>query len=113
MFTDFFFFFIIEADRYRQRRRVGGIPFLAFLDGILHIFLAQLEIDKFKAQRTAVVRNGRDVVKSFLQALTQKPLIGILLDFKEIRHLQNLFLSCITHTHNLGAGCRTYSVFFH
>ena len=50
MFTDFFFFFIIEAYRYRQRRRVGGVPLLAFLDGILHVLFAQIKVDKFKTQ---------------------------------------------------------------
>ena len=113
MLADFFFFFIVQTDSYRQRSRISGIPLLAFLNRILDIVLAQLKSHEFQLQGTAVIRNGRDIVKRFLKPLVKEPLIGVLLDFNQVGHLQNLFLSCIRHTHNLSIGYRTYSVFLH
>ena len=113
MLTDFFFFLIVEADSNRQRRCIGSIPFLAFLNRIFNIVLAQLKVHKFKAKGTAVICDRRDIIKNLFQSLVKKPLIGILLDFDQIGHLQNLFLPCVTHTHHLGAGSWTYSVFLH
>lgn len=71
------------------------------------------KIFKLKAQGTAVVGNGRDIIKSFLQSFVKKPLIRILLYLKQIGHLQDLFLPRIAHAHNLGTGNWTYSVFLH
>ncbi len=113
MFTDLFFFFIIEAHCHGQGRRIGSIPLLALLNRIFYIILAQLKIHKLKAQGTAVVGNGRDIIKSFLQSFVKKPLIRILLYLKQIGHLQDLFLPRIAHAHNLGTGNWTYSVFLH
>ena len=62
---------------------------------------------------SAVIRNRRNIVKYFLQAFIQEPLIGVLLNFNQVRHFQNLFLSCIGHT-RISAGCSlTDPVFFH
>ena len=113
MFTNLFFLFIVQTNCHGQRRRVGSISLLAFFNRIFHIVPAQLKVHKLQTQGSAVVSNGRDIVKDLFQAFVQKPLIGVLLDLDQIRHFQNLFLSCITHTFNLGTGNRTYSVFFH
>ncbi len=113
MFADLFLLLVIQADCHRQRGRIGGISLLAFLNRIFHVVSAQFKVDKFKAQGTAVICNRGDIVESLPQTLVKKPLIGILLDFNQVGHLQNLFLPCITHTRNFGTGNWTYSVFLH
>ena len=113
MFVDLVCLFIMKADLHFQRSCVCGVPLLTLGDGILHIVSAQCEIHEFQAQLTAVIRDRRDIRKYFFQALVQKPLIGVLLDFDQIRHFQYLFLPRVTHTHAFSSLDRTYSVFLH
>ena len=47
---------------------------------------------------TTVVCDWRNVFKNFLQALLQEPIVGIFLNFNEIRHLKNFLLTGIAHT---------------
>ncbi len=97
MLVDLVCFFIVETNLYFQRSSISSISLFAFLDGSFHVFLAQSKINKFQAQMTAVVGNRGNVIKYFVQPFIQKPLVGIFLDFNQIRHLKNFFLSGIAH----------------
>ncbi len=68
---------------------------------------------ELKAQRIAVIGDRRDIVEHFLESLIQKPPVGILLNFYQIRHFQNFLLSRIAHTRDFGVTGRTDSVLFH
>ena len=113
MLADLLFFLIIKADSHRQGCRISSISFFTLFNRILHVIPAQLKIHEFQTKRAAVVGYGRDIVEGFPQPLVKEPLIGVFLDFDQIGHLQNLFLPCVAHTHDLGAGNRTYPVLFH
>ena len=93
MLADLIIFLIVKSHPDLQRCGVGGIPLRAFFNRILHIFFAQSKVHKFKTQFAAVVLNRGNIIKNFSESLIQKPLIGILLNLNQIRHLKNFFLT--------------------
>ena len=113
MLTDLVFFAVIEAHFNLQRSLVCCIPLFAFLYGILYIVLAQLEVHEFQAELSAIILNRRYVIKSLFQPVCEEPLIGIFLHLNQIGHLQNLFLSLVSHSYTSSAADRTYPVFLH
>ena len=62
---------------------------------------------------TSKVRDGRDILEDLFQALIQEPLIGIFLDFDQVRHLKNFLLSRVAHPYAFTGRHRTYSAFLH
>ena len=62
---------------------------------------------------TAVIERYRRRESSVEEALIEEPLIRIPLDLNQVRHLQYLFLSRVTHTHAFSRLDWTYSVFLH
>ena len=104
---------IVKADLHLHRRRVGRVPLLALGDGILHIIAAQLEIDEIKAQMAGEVLDGENVVKDFPETVAEEPLIGILLDFDEIGHLENFLLFGEAHADAFPGLDLSHFAFFH
>ena len=105
--------FVVKPYLYLQRRSVGCVSFLALFDRILHVIFTKLEIHKLQTQLFTVVADRRDVIENFLQPLVQKPLIGVLLNLDEVRHLQYLFLPGVAHPETVAVFDRTYPVFLH
>ena len=52
-------------------------------------------------------------IKDFLQSFVEKPLVRIFLDFNQVWHFQDFFLSLVAHSHAFSSFYRTNSVFFH
>ncbi len=104
---------VIQLNKHFQRRRIGAVPFLALLDRILGILLLEPVTGKSQAEMSAVVLDRRNIVQYFLKSLITKPLIGVLLNFDQIRHGQDFLLTLIAHPDILAAACRMYPVFFH
>ena len=68
-----------------QRGGIGGVAFLAFLNGILGV-IVQAVIDEFQHQVAGVVFNGGDVMENLVQAFLQEPVIRVFLDLDQIGH---------------------------
>ena len=115
VFIDFICLFIIKTYFYLQGSCECRISFLAFFDGVLEIILtgAEREVYKIQTQMSAVIGDGRDVIEHFSKTFPKEPIIGILLDLNEVRHLQDFFLPGIAHSEVLTGCDRTYSVLFH
>ena len=79
-----------------QRGRVGGIPFLAFFDGVLGV-LVQPVVDEFQHQVAGVVLDRGNVVEDFTQAFLQEPVVRIFLDLDEIGHVDHFVDPGKTH----------------
>ena len=92
MLRDLFLFLIIKADSHLQGSSIRRVSFLALFDRILNVILTQLEIHELQAQMAAVVFDWRYVVENLFQPVGQKPVIGVLLDFDQVRHLQYFLL---------------------
>ena len=112
---DFICLFIIKTYFYLQGSCVCRISFLAFFDGIFQLILTgtEREVYKIQTQMSAVIGDGRDVIEHFSKTFPKEPIIGILLDLNEVRHLQDFFLPGIAHSEVLTGCDRTYSVLFH
>ena len=95
--VDLICLFVMKSYPYLKWRRIGGITFFTLFNRVFHVFLTQSKVNKFQAQMTAVIGNRGNVIKYFVQPFIQEPLVGILLDFNQIRHLKNFFLSGIAH----------------
>ena len=115
MFIDLVLLLIDQTDPDFERCCIGSIALLALFNRILHIgrICAQLVVDKLQAQLTAVVLNRGDVIESFLQTFLQEPVIGILLNLDQVRHLEDFFLSLVSHAHISAAVNHAYPVFLH
>ena len=106
-------FLIIKMNKYLQGSRIGAVALFALFDGILCVLLIEPVARKRKAQMSAVVLDRRNVVQHLPETLLAKPLIGVLLNFDQIRHRQDFLLSLVAHTDVSATACRMYPVFFH
>ena len=113
MLADFIIFFIMESYLYLQRGSISRIAFHAFLNRIFFVFFAQFEVNKFQTQLSAIVFNRGNVIKSFLQAIGKEPVIRVLLNFNQIRHLKNFSGPLIAHSKAFACFNRTDPVFLH
>ena len=80
--------------------RIGGPVRLALLDGVFGFFIHGI-VDELEDEITGVVGNFPDVSEDFLQTDIQEPLIRILLDLDEVRHLHDFIDLSEIHT----SGC--------
>ena len=81
-------FLVAQAHPHFNRRRIGGVPLLAFLHRIFRFFLHGI-IQEGQLQIAGVVGDGPHVPKNLPQARVQKPLIRFFLDFNEVGHLEH------------------------
>ena len=81
---------VAQTHAYLQR---GGIRCVARLALLLRILgrLVHGIIHEGELQVAGVVRNGSYTLEDLPQALVQKPLIGILLNLEQVRHVLDLF----------------------
>ena len=80
--------------------RIGGPVRLALLDGVFGFFIHRI-VDELEDEITGVVGNFPDVSEDFLQTDIQEPLVRILLDLDEVRHLHDFIDLSEIHT----SGC--------
>ena len=80
--------------------RIGCPVRLALLDGVFGFFIHRI-VDELEDEITGVVGNFPDVSEDFLQTDIQEPLVRILLDLDEVRHLHDLIDLSEIHT----SGC--------
>ena len=113
MFIYFFSFFINQTHSNLQRCSISHISLFTLFDRILCILFVKCKVDKFQTELSAIVCDWRNVVEYFLQSFVKKPLVGIFLDFNQIGHFQDFFLSLVAHAHAFSSFYRTNSVFFH
>ena len=86
-----------EAERDLQRRRIGHVALLAFLDVVLRLF--ELVLDEFEHRGLVEVLDREDRLEDALDPLAigglravarvQEEVVGALLDLDEVRHLQH------------------------
>ena len=113
MLVDLVLILIDEANLDLERRGIGGVPLLALLDRVLLLLLAELEIHEFEAHVTREILDRGDVVERLPQPFLQKPSIGVLLNFDEIRHLQNFLALRESHSDVFSGSHRAHFAFFH
>ena len=83
---------VAQAHPHLQGRGIGGVPGLALLHRVLGLFIHG-EVDEGELQISSVVTNGGHIPEHFLETSVQKPLVGLLLDFQKIRHVQHFFMA--------------------
>ena len=93
MFIDLIFIFVAESHLDFQRCGVSCITLFALFDRVFDVIFAKREVYKLQAKMSSKVSDRRDIVKDLFQALVEEPLIRILLDLDQVRHLKNFFLS--------------------
>ena len=113
MLADLIVFLVVKTHLHAQRRRICGIPLRTLLDRILDILVIVFIIRKLKAEFAAVVLNRRNVVEYFPETMLQEPPVGVLLNFDQVRHLQDFLLALEAHTETFTGFNRTDPVFFH
>ncbi len=113
MLFDFAVLFVVEAHRHLERCLIIGVALLALFDRILDFVPAEPEVHKLKAQLARIIFDRGNIREYLLEAIGDKPVVGILLNLDEIRDLQNLLLSLIGHTDRPAGLDRTNSVFLH
>ena len=90
LFLDLLGLTVAQTHADLQRGGVCGVTRLALLLRILGRLVHGI-IHEGELQVAGVVRNGSYALEDFPQALVQKPLIGILLDLEQVRHVLDLF----------------------
>ena len=93
---DFASFVVRQAQGNVQRCRVVCIVFPGFINRILRF--KQLVVDEFQRQFALEVIDWHDVVKHFPQTFFHKPVIGIGLDFNQVRQVQYFLDTGVTAT---------------
>ena len=83
-------FLIYKAHGDAQGRGIVNIPLLTFFHGVFRVIKVDVVVHKFKDQFLRIVSDGRNVRQHLFQILRNKPLIGILLNFDQVRHVENL-----------------------
>jgi len=113
MLVDLIIFLIIKPYSDLQRCRISCISLLTLIDRVLYIIFAECKIHKLQTQMTTVVSDRGNIVEYLFEAFIQKPLVGILLNFNEVGHLQYFFLPGIAHAEAFSGFDGTNSVFLH
>ena len=88
LLLDLFGLLVPQTDADLQRGGIGGIPLLALDDAVFRGVLQRV-IQEGQFQVAGIVRNGAHIFEDGAQPLVQEPLIGFLLDFNEVWHLQD------------------------
>ena len=90
LFLDLLGLAVAQTHADLQRSGVCGVARLALL---LRVFRGLIHgiVHEGKLQIAGVVRNGGYALENLPQPLVQKPLIGILLDLEQMRHVLDLF----------------------
>ena len=96
-----------------QRCCISCITFFTLINRIFCIFLAECKIHKFQTQMTIVICDRGNIIEYLFQSFVKKPLIGIFLNFNEVRHLQYFLLPGIAHAEAFSGFDGTNSVFLH
>ena len=104
---------IVKSDFDLDRCGIGRISLLALLDGVLHFIAAELEVHEIQAEVSGEVLDRENILEDLGQSLVQEPVVGILLDFDEVRHLQDFLLSLEAHPDAFAGLDRTHNAFFH
>ena len=104
---------INKVNQHLKGSRIICVPFLALLDGILHLVSVELEVYKLETQLIAVIIDGRYIVKYLSQAVRYEPVVGVLLNFYQIGNIQHFFLALETHSHGFPGFNRMDPVFLH
>ena len=113
MLVDLVFFLVVQTHFHLQRCRIGRVALLTLFNRILYFIFTQSKVYEFQAEPSAVIRDRGNIVEDFLHSLVQEPVIGILLNFNQVGHLQDFFLSLVGHSYTFSGWNRTYSVFLH
>ena len=82
-------FLIYKAHGDTQRRGIVYIPLFTFFHRVFRMIKIDVIVHKFEDKFFGIVGNGRNIRQYFLQILRNKPLIGILLNFDQIRHVED------------------------
>ena len=104
---------IIQPHLDLHRGCIGGIPLLALRNAVLCLIAVELEIHKIQTEVSGKILNGENIAEHFPQSLTQEPVVRILLDLYEVRHLQNFLLTGEAHANAFSGFNRTHIAFFH
>ena len=91
---------VAQANPHLDGLCVGGIPFLAFLDGILGLVFHGV-VQEAQLQFTGEIRNGAHVLENLPQTFLQEPLVGVLLDLQHVGDFQDFFILRVGFTHGL------------
>ena len=82
-------FGIVEGGFDTKRGRVCYITFLAFCNRVVRVFPVKLVVEETQYKMSRIIRYSRNIFKNLFQALFEKPLIRIRLNFNEVRHFNN------------------------
>ena len=80
---------VAEMDLHLHGGGIGHVLGLALLNGVLG-GVVHGEADEGQLQVARVVGDGVHIVEHLLEARLQEPLVGLLLDFQEVGHLQDI-----------------------
>ena len=90
-FLDLTRFFIQQARGYAQRRGIGGVSFLTFDNRIVGMIDVEGIVDKVQYKVVLIIIDTGNILEDLFETLVQEPLIGFLLDFDKIRHIDDVF----------------------
>ena len=93
---DFTRFLIEEARSHAQRRGKRGVAFLTLGDRVIGFFV-ELVVHKVQHEIPVEIRDAGHIVEHLAQALLEEPIVGILLDLDQVRHVENLVDVCEAH----------------
>ena len=96
-----------------HRGCICGIPLLALRNAVLCLIAVELKIHKIQTEVSGKILNGENIAEYLPQSLSQEPVVRILLDLYEVRHLQNFLLAGEAHANALSGFNRTHIAFFH
>ena len=106
-------FLVDQSDGDVQRCRVIRVSLLALLDRILYPVAVKSVVNEFEAQLIAEVFDRRDIIKYLFESLIDEPVIGGLLNFNQIGHLQDFLPPLVAHSNRSAGLYWTNSVFLH
>ena len=88
---DFAGLLVVQADANLDGLCISCVAFLAFFDGVLRLLVKRI-VKEGQFQIARVIGDRRDVVEYLAQPLVQEPVVGILLNLQEVRHLKNFLI---------------------
>ena len=86
---DFSRFLIEEARGHTEGRGIRGVAFLTLGNRVIGLFV-ELVVHKVQHEIPVEIRDAGHIVEYLLEALLEEPVVGILLDLDQVRHLENL-----------------------